>query len=984
MRRIRIPLLTALLGLLLPLLVAAAPVDSAARGADGPTVHPQLRLDVAEAAADARLDVVVTAWDARGLETLDELGVASRKLRTLPIALARPTATQIGQLAGDTRIRSLWPVESFELFLDEGTAMVGADRVAGDFGVQGEDVVVGVIDTGIDTTHPDLDGDKVLGNFQVVGDLDGPLLVESPFTDDHGHGTHVSSTIAGDDEAKDDANGDMSGVAPKAQLYGYAINAGTSVLSNLALVAFDDLIARRQAGENIVAASNSWGGGDGTYSPDDPLAVATKALVDNGIVPVFAAGNDGPGLMTASNQCTIPWTFCVAAITKGRTLAGFSSRGRTPTPTTEYEPTEDPEAEGSGTAILAGNHDVALGQALEIGVYRPNVSAPGVDIEAACSTAAGCPGGYQLMSGTSMATPHVSGVIALVQSARLAAGGELLPARQVTSLVENTANRMPGYELWEVGTGEVDALEAVQRVMAAGDGPVAIPTANYGATTAEGGEPETTTHSGQVLPNSWETGVGQYVEEFEVAPGTGRLDALLTWGRPTDNIYLNLYAPGLVPGEDPPTAQSAGLLDGTGPYMRMYRELEVHFPEAGTWTLEVHGRTNAPIEATVEITRSPVDRPNVTLNPSGNPRGTTDAGKLDAPTATGVTRDAIPGTGEQLPTAGTPTQFWLHSTAGHGDQAAEFFLVDPPAEPSFDTTEPSTPASKVSEVTPLANDAFAGNFLTAYWAGQVDGVIAGDVTLSAWMSSPTGAAFTSHMTATLFAVPADYEGEGDAENPVQVLATTATDAPVGATPAEVQMTFADVLTGDLTGKDVVLQLHGTYVDTGHVQLWHDSTTHPSSLVIPILEGDAGDLPGAAPTGVHATDGVGGGATLAWDEVDGADAYVVERASAPTGPFEAIAEVDGTEHTDTRAPVRTTSYYRVRSVVDGVASVASEVAYATPIDDSAFVEVKFGPYGPWEAASLTGSAWSYDGLGTGDIQVRASRWFTTSPLVAAAE
>ena len=325
-----------LLALVVPLLVAATPAeDGALRGDAPPTVHAELRTVLSTATPDTGVETIVTTWDRRGLALLDTLGVNHRKLRTMPIALAHPTVAQLEELAVDDRVRSLWPVEEFELMLDEGTEMVGADAVAANYGVEGEDVIVGVIDTGLDTTHPDLDGDKVLGNYQVVGDLDGPLLVESPFTDDHGHGTHVASTIAGHDEVTDDANGDMSGVAPKAQLYGYAINAGTSVLSNLALVAFDHLIERRQAGENIVAASNSWGGGDGTYSPADPLSVATKALVDNGIVPVFAAGNSGPGLMTASNQCTIPWTFCVGAITKGRTLAGFSSRGRTPTPTTE-------------------------------------------------------------------------------------------------------------------------------------------------------------------------------------------------------------------------------------------------------------------------------------------------------------------------------------------------------------------------------------------------------------------------------------------------------------------------------------------------------------------------------------------------------------------------------------------------------------------------------------------------------------------------
>ncbi|MDX1658219.1 MAG: S8 family serine peptidase [Nitriliruptorales bacterium] len=1019
MRR-HLTLLAVLLALVLPALVAAVPTaDDAARGAAAPTVHPEIRAQLSGDAAEARLDVIVTAWDQRGLAALDEVGVEHRKLRTIPIALARLTAVQLEGLRDDTRLRSLWPVEEFELFLDEGTQLVGADRVAQDHGVRGEGVVVGVIDTGIDTTHPDLDGDKVLGNFQVVGDLDGPVLVDSPFTDDHGHGTHVSSTIAGDDEFKDDANGDMSGVAPKAQLYGYAINVGTTVQSSLAIVAFDDLIARKQAGENIVAASNSWGGGDGTYSPNDPLSVATKALFDNGIVPVFAAGNDGPGLMTASRQCTIPWTFCVGAITKGRTLAGFSSRGRTPTETIETRP------DGVENAILAGNHDVALGQALEVGVYRPNVSAPGVDIEAACSAAAGCPGGYQFMSGTSMATPHVSGVIALVQSARLSQAGTLLSADEVTRLVEGTANRMPGYELWEVGTGEVDALEAVNRVFAAGTDAVDIPTANYGATTADGGAATTTTHSGQVMTNSWQTGEGAYVDTFEVASGTGKLTALLTWGRPTDNIYLNLYAPGLVPGEDPPTAQSAGLLDGTGPYMRMYRELEVHFPQAGTWTLEVHGRTNAPTEATVEITRFPVERPDVTLETNGELlEGTTTAQDLTAPAFTGVTRTAIPGTTQALEVTGTPTDFYLHSLAGNADNLAGVILVDPPTEGSFDTTAPTSPVSKVSEITQIANDAYAGNFLTAYWRGQVEGAISGDVTFTAWVSSPTSAAFSSSFSAKLFSVPEGYTGIDEARQ----IATGATTAVIDGPPTEVTLTFENVVSGDLTGRDLILQLHSTFIDTGHIQVWHDSTTHPTRLTIPVL--DPADVPLVPPAGLEVTDHVGGGATLDWQGVAGADSYVVERSSSPDGGFEQIGTTSETSFVDGTAPVRQTSYYRVRSMGSNGASSASALAYATPVDDAAFVEVKFGTYGPWELALLRddgtwvypdgtsstectqdttfkgpdkarekakkgkgwqdrfggceGDAVTTGGLPDGEPHVRASRWFTTSSVVTAAE
>ncbi|MDX1621541.1 MAG: hypothetical protein R3320_11150, partial [Nitriliruptorales bacterium] len=138
-----------------------------------------------------------------------------------------------------------------------------------------------------------------------------------------------------------------------------------------------------------------------------------------------------------------------------------------------------------------------------------------------------------------------------------------------------------------------------------------------------------------------------------------------------------------------------------------------------------------------------------------------------------------------------------------------------------------------------------------------------------------------------------------------------------------------------------------------------------------------------------------------------------------------------EYVDSGAPVRTTTYYRLRSVgADGSLSSPSRIVYATPVDDGAFVEVKFGAYGPWEQAFLgEDGSWVYPegtssegctedstfqgpekarenakqakgwqdrfggcdgdtvttgGLPEGEPHVRASRWFTTSSVVTAAE
>jgi serine protease AprX len=183
--------------------------------------------------------------------------------------------------------------------------------------------------------------------------------------------------------------------------------------------------------------SNSWGT-SGAFAPDDPINVASKIAHDAGLVVVFAAGNEGPGLNTLNPYCVAPWVICVAAGEKdGRSVADFSSRGV------------------PGDPLL-----------------RPTVTAPGVDIAAARATtgivlntffavdllALGPDAvSYAVASGTSMATPHVSGTVALMLEANPA-----LDPDTVKSLLVQTATPMPGFGVHEAGAGYLNAFEAVR------------------------------------------------------------------------------------------------------------------------------------------------------------------------------------------------------------------------------------------------------------------------------------------------------------------------------------------------------------------------------------------------------------------------------------------------------------------------------------------------------------------------------------------
>lgn len=368
----------------------------------------------------------ITAVMARGVQVVP--------FQKLPMVGVRGTSGQIARLSTLAGARSIYANRALTYFLDESVSLIGADRVWNQFDYTGRGVTVAVIDSGIDATHPDLPfGSKVIQNVKVTPNLfgTGPLILENlPNTDTSGHGTHVGSTAAGTGTA---LGGQYSGVAIGTNLVGVA--AGEAVFVLAALEGFD-WVLRNVENYRIRVISNSWGT-TGSFSPDDPINVASKMAHDVGLVVLFAAGNGGPGLNTLNPYCVPSWVICVAAGYKdGRTLADFSSRG------------------------IPGDLR-----------YHPTITAPGVDIAAARATTGivlntffavdlvdlGSDAiWYAAASGTSMATPHVSGTVALM----LEANRWLTPDR-VKSLLEGTASPMAGYGRHEIGAGYLNAYNAV-------------------------------------------------------------------------------------------------------------------------------------------------------------------------------------------------------------------------------------------------------------------------------------------------------------------------------------------------------------------------------------------------------------------------------------------------------------------------------------------------------------------------------------------
>ncbi|WP_254660927.1 S8 family serine peptidase [Bacillus sp. FJAT-27225] len=410
-----------------------------------------------------------TVTQSKVLTLLNSLGLEKGVvLKELPIAGVLATKTQIEKLAQHEQVLSIYPNKKLKYENKEATELTGVDRLRteasftkqnGGIPVNGQGVGVVINDSGVDGTHKDhqFGGhlvQNVLGatNLNALSELLPVTWVENvPNTDStSGHGTHVAGIVGGTGAM---SKGEYEGVAPGAKLIGYGSGAAVAMLDTLG--GFDYALTH-QAEYNIRVITNSWGdtGDAGTdFDPYHPINIATKKLYDRGIVTVFSAGNSGPGDSTISgNYKKAPWVITVAAGTKQGQLADFSSRG----------------VKGKGGTVLVGSETWKWED-------RPTVTAPGQTIISTRVLAPVAALGatddinlippaylpyYTTMSGTSMAAPHVAGIVALLLDANPA-----LNPLQVKQILEQTATNMPGHESWEVGAGYVNAYAAVDAAL---------------------------------------------------------------------------------------------------------------------------------------------------------------------------------------------------------------------------------------------------------------------------------------------------------------------------------------------------------------------------------------------------------------------------------------------------------------------------------------------------------------------------------------
>jgi len=338
--------------------------------------------------------------------------------------------------------------------LEWNISKVKADQVWA-LGITGQGVVIAGGDTGYEWTHPALQAkyrgwngttadhnynwhDAIhTGNGGVCG-----LNSMAP-CDDYSHGTHTMGIMVGDD-----GNGNQIGMAPGAKWIGCRnMDQGTGSLTSyiecfqffLAPTNLADSSADPAKAPHVI--NNSWG----CFPSEgcDSSNYATMEIVINnlkaaGIIVVDSAGNYGPNCSTITDPAAIyDNSFVVGSTMNTDSISSFSSRG----PVTDY-----PSA-----------------------MVKPDISAPGSNIRSCVPDSA-----YAVKSGTSMAGPHVAGLVALIISANPSLAGQV---DSIESIIKNTAvhltssqscgsisgSSIPNYTF---GFGRIDALAAVNSVLA--------------------------------------------------------------------------------------------------------------------------------------------------------------------------------------------------------------------------------------------------------------------------------------------------------------------------------------------------------------------------------------------------------------------------------------------------------------------------------------------------------------------------------------
>jgi hypothetical protein len=315
-------------------------------------------------------------------------------------------------------VKDVYPDNKIYATLDESVPKINADDVwkikdSLEKNLTGEGITIAFLDSGVDYNHVDLKDNYISeGSYDFVNNDTDPM-------DDNGHGTHVTGIAVGKGI---ESNYQYVGVAPDAKFYSFKIldHNGEGNFSTYydAMMRALDPNNDGDYSDKVDIISLSLGTKK-PGSPDDNLCEILDNVVDAGIIVVAAAGNLGPNSNTITSPGCAKRSICVGSTNKYDIIASSSSRG----------------------PVEWDNNSL----------QKPDILAPGVNIKSTKKS-----GGYEINSGTSMATPHISGAAALL----IQKDSQLNPTELKKVLLESSKDL--GYEMNSQGYGRIDVLAAIE------------------------------------------------------------------------------------------------------------------------------------------------------------------------------------------------------------------------------------------------------------------------------------------------------------------------------------------------------------------------------------------------------------------------------------------------------------------------------------------------------------------------------------------
>jgi serine protease AprX len=395
--------------------------------------------------------------------------------------------TRQGPRKSDRTIHHIWPDFDLKPLINKSISTVKGDAAHNAFGAFGDGIVWAVIDSGIDSTHPHFAKHRNLELELPLKHRDFTSANGDALKDTFGHGTHVAGIIAGQVDRQDaaifattryrDENGDpaevtqeldmISGMAPRCKLLslkvldddgrGNGTGRASSIMAALQYIQRLNGNGRRL----LVHGVNLSVGYD--FQPEwfacgqSPLCVEVDRLIRSGVVVVVAAGNSGYGFVQSEKQGVVPAGLDLTVNDPGNAdlaiTVGSTHRDMPHTYGVSYFSSKGPTGDGRMKPDLLAPGEKILSCASHQMKWKAPRSLPRKGKKRGRAF-------YREDSGTSMAAPHVSGVIASFLSIRREFLRQPDEVKRIFLSTATDLHRAPYFQ----GRGLVDAMRAIQSV----------------------------------------------------------------------------------------------------------------------------------------------------------------------------------------------------------------------------------------------------------------------------------------------------------------------------------------------------------------------------------------------------------------------------------------------------------------------------------------------------------------------------------------